>query len=42
MELLNSSSSVSDMIQTCESKVEILQGLLKNNVEEIAGINQGS
>jgi hypothetical protein len=33
-ELLNSSSSVSDMIQTCESKVETLQGLLKNNVKK--------
>jgi hypothetical protein len=33
-ELLNSSSSVSDMIQTCESKVDIAQGLLKSNVKK--------
>jgi hypothetical protein len=34
MELLTSSASVSDMIQTCESKVEIVQGLLKSNVKK--------
>jgi hypothetical protein len=32
--LLTNSTSVSDMIQVCESKVEIVQGLLKNNVRK--------
>jgi hypothetical protein len=32
--LLGDSSSVSDMIQKCESKVDILQGLLKSNLKK--------
>jgi hypothetical protein len=32
--LLTNSTTVSDMVQVCESKVEIVQGLLKNNVRK--------
>ncbi len=32
--LLKDSSTVSDMIQTCESKVDIAQGLLKSNLKK--------
>jgi hypothetical protein len=32
--LLTNSTAVSDMVQVCESKVEIVQGLLKNNVRK--------
>ena len=34
IELISSSASVTDMIQTCETKVEIVQGLLKSNVKK--------
>ncbi len=34
IDLLTNSAAVSDMVQVCESKVEIVQGLLKNNVRK--------